>query len=260
MFMGISTSFAISNSIILTLNATQASSGPLTLSRFGTDGLGTAKVPLTTAQTFANAMTLNQGAKLQIENTLNGSPATTVNAGVLSGNGSCEIKSSVTSGSTMRNKVFGNNTGFTGEIILSGSWSRFYSTPGPSSYYDTQFDTYQSLGAGVLTLDGQGFWLYNENNSESLRVLATLNILGHSYLNGSSGRWYWFSRLTGNGNFSTGLGSGGAIFTASCTNFGGTLISGATHTWQFGGGSYRILVIMIGKIKNPCGLGDRIYR
>ena len=63
--------------------------------------------------------------------------------------------------------------------------------------------------------------------------------MGHSYLNGSSGRWYWFSRLTGNGNFSTGLGSGGAIFTASCTNFGGTLISGATHTWQFGGGSYR---------------------
>jgi len=238
-FAGTSYSFAMANNTLLTLSYSQASSVPLTLSRFGTEGLGTATVPLTSAQTFANVMTINQGAKLRIENSINALPATTVNAGVLTtGDGVCEIRSTVVSGSSMRNRIYGNNTGFTGELILSGIWTRALFVPTTGVYHDTQFDTFQSLGSGILTVNGQGFWLAAVN-SEANRVTARLNVQGEGYLNGASGNWYWFNGLSGNSTFSTWLGSGGAIFTGDCTGFGGTLYAAvSTHTWQFGGGSY----------------------
>lgn len=238
-FAGSDYSFAVANSIVLTLSYAQASGAPLTLTRFGAEGIGTATVPLTSAQTFANAMTINQGAKLVIENTLNASPATTINAGVLTtGDGACEIKSTITSGSNMRNRIYGNNTGFTGELTLSGVWTRALFAPTTGVYHDTQFETFQSLGSGIVTLAGQGFWLATVN-SEANRVIARLNVQGEGYLNGASGNWYWLSALSGSGTFSTWLGNGGAIFTGGCTGFGGTLYAAvSTHTWQFGGGSY----------------------
>jgi autotransporter-associated beta strand protein len=240
-FTGSSYSFAIANSILLTLNYDQASSVPLTLSRFGTEGVGTITVPMTSARIFSNAMTIHQGSKLVLENTLNALPSTTVNAGVLTnGDGVCEIRSTITSGTTMRNRVYGNNTGFTGELILSGIWSRSLFEPSAVAYHETQFETYQSLGSGTITVDGQGFWITAVNNSEATRVLARLDIKGNSYFNGSSGNWYWFNGLSGNGSFSTWLGGGGAVFTGDCTDFGGTLYAAvSTHAWQFGGGSYR---------------------
>jgi autotransporter-associated beta strand protein len=137
----------------------------------------------------------------------------------------------------MRNRVYGNNTGFTGELILSGIWTKSLFVPTTGVYHDTQFDTFQSLGSGVLTVNGQGFWLAAVN-SEANRVTARLNFQGEGYLNGASGNWYWFNSLSGNSTFSTWLGGGGAIFTGDCTGFGGTLYAASTHTWQFGGGSY----------------------
>lgn len=238
-FDGSSYSFAIANNTHLTLSYAQASSVPLTFSRFGTEGLGTATVPLTTTRTFANAVTINQGSKLIIENSINALPATTVNAGVLTtGDGVCEIRSTVVSGSSMRNRIYGNNSGFTGELILSGIWTKALFVPTAGVYHDTQFETFQSLGSGIVTLNGQGFWLAAVN-SEANRVTARLNVQGESYLNGASGNWYWFNSLSGSSTFSTWLGSGGAIFTGECTGFGGTLYAAvSTHTWQFGGGSY----------------------
>lgn len=231
-------SFLIANNALLTLTYEQATQTPLTLTRLGTEGLGIVTVPLTLARTFANAITINQGIKLVLENVLNASPATTLNAGVLTnGNGICEIRSTIPSGSSMRNRIAGNNTGFDGELILSGIWTRSLFVPTTGVYHDAQFDTFQSFPSGVLTVNGQGFWLATVN-SEANRVTARLNVQGEGYLNGASANWYWFSSLSGNGTFSTWLGSGGAIFTGSCTNFGGTLISGSAHTWQFGGGSY----------------------
>jgi autotransporter-associated beta strand protein len=238
-FAGSSYSFAMANNTLLTLSYAQASSVPLTLSRIGAEGGGTATVPLTSIKSFANPITINQGCKLVIENSLNALPATTVNAGVLTnGNGVCEIRSTVVSGSSMRNRIYGNNSGFTGELILSGIWTRALFVPTTGVYHDTQFDTFQSLGSGIITVNGQGFWLAAVN-SEANRVTAHLNVQGEGYLNGASGNWYWFSALSGSGTFSTWLGNGGAIFAGGCTGFGGTLYAAvSTHTWQFGGGSY----------------------
>lgn len=231
-------SFAIANATVLTLKHDQLNATPTTLARLGATGTGTISVPVTSAKTLDKAITISEGAKLCVENSLNANPATTINSGVLTnGNGVCEIKSAITSGTTMRNRIFGNNTGFTGELILSGIWTRALFNPTTGVYHDTQFESFQSLGSGVLTLAGQGFWL--ALNSEANRVTARLNIQGESYLNGASTQWYWFAGLSGNGTFSTWLGSGGAIFTGDCSGFGGTLFAAVNnHTWQFGGGSY----------------------
>lgn len=232
-------SFTIANATVLTLTHSQLNATPCTITRLGTTGTGTASVPVTTAKTLDKAIMLGTGAKLSVENTLNANPATTLSSGVLTnGSGQLELKSTVASGTAMRNQVYGNNTGFSGELILSGIWSRSLFLPTTGVYHDTRFDTFQSFGSGVVTLNGQGFWVATVNN-EANRLIARLNVQGETYLNGASGNWYWFNGLSGSGTFSTWLGNGGAIFTGDCSGFGGTLYSsGITHTWQFGGGSY----------------------
>lgn len=191
---------------------------------------------------FSSGVSVDANAELVVNSTKTGTSsgdAANVVLNGMAGAGKITLDSGTLDSS--RFYVSGDNTGFTGELVLNGKDTSI------SDVKDVQFATAKSMGSGTVTLNGRGFWLTNANAANDA-ILATLNIGAKgAFLNGSSGKTYYHSgKLTGNGELTTGLGvSGGVnasfVMTGSLVDFTGSFAGINAFRWQFGNNSAAVL-------------------
>ena len=197
---------------------------------------GTVSIASGGAQTrFSAGISVSAGSTLAITGSVNGvtsgnSASIVING--MSGAGRIELDNQA---ANSRFYISGDNTSFTGELVLNGLNNNTGST---SDARDIQFDTPASMGSGTLTLNGRGFWL-NAPNTAATSVVAAINVLEKgTYLNGGSGNSYYLGGVfTGTGTVSTGLGSSTAYLTGDMTGFQGAFTrsgNDSTFTWAFG--------------------------